>query len=228
MEILRSHTPDYDAGKALENLLQRCEKLPMLLLLSGGSALSILQNVSTDFFTDNLTLSVLDERCSEDASVRNLTQLRETNFYQAAVVSGVKDISPQQKIGITCVNLQKQWEGDLRLWRSSYPKGTVVAIMGIGVDGHTAGMFAGEEDFSGLAWTHFYQLSKDINKYTKRITITHTFLREVVDEVIVFAVGEGKNKVLEKIQQEDDVVDTLPAAIFCQLTSVRIFSAYYV
>lgn len=50
------------AGKALDKLLAEHKNLPILLVLSGGSALEILDEIKADVLSKNLTITMLDER----------------------------------------------------------------------------------------------------------------------------------------------------------------------
>lgn len=66
--------------------------------------------------------------------------------------------------------------------------------MGIGQDGHTAGIFPGDHgfDFDGDVWVVGYFVPKEVNQYQERVTVTNTYLQTEIAQAIVYAVGEEK------------------------------------
>lgn len=228
MEVIRSETPKEAAGKAFGEVLKSYADLPVLLMLSGGSAMSILDYVDESVLEPNMTLSVLDERCSSDPAVNNFLQLKETKFFEKAVAKGVQVISTEVQEEEGCLDVASRWEKNLLDWKIENPDGVIVATMGIGPDGHVAGIMPNinEVPFSGENIVVSYSVPPEVNKYTDRITVTYTFLRDYVDEGVAYAVGSEKQDIIKGLEEnpaEKDTV-TIPARVFNQMSAVKLYS----
>ena len=68
------------SGEALNKLLLENKDAPVLLLLSGGSSLSILDYVNTSSLGENLTITMLDERFSQEAEANNFCNSKNWTF----------------------------------------------------------------------------------------------------------------------------------------------------
>ena len=227
MEIIRSVTPQEDAGHALQNVLDQHRTQPILLMLSGGSAFSILEYVEEAVLGPHITLTVLDERYIKDPAVHNFTQLTCTPFFERCLARGVRNISTEILEGETGDEGAQEWENALRAWKGEYPDGVIIATMGIGADGHTAGIFAGEYavDFLGDAWVVSYHVSPKVSAYQDRITVTYTFLKTYVDEVIVYAEGKEKQNIISMLDTKTCERAQYPACILKEMHAVYVFSS---
>jgi 6-phosphogluconolactonase/glucosamine-6-phosphate isomerase/deaminase len=227
MEIIRSSYPAKEAGKKLASILAGNLKRPVLLMLSGGSAFEILDNIDTDVFVPNLTLSLLDERFSEETKVNNFSQLTLTLFFKSCVDKGAKFISTKVLEGESMEQLRERWNKSLQDWKKSYPDGLVIVTMGIGNDGHTAGIFSGDYgvDFNGGDWVVAYSVPKEVNEFTNRITVTNTFLKNEVDEAIVYAVGDRKREIIESLTSNSvSITKVIPASVMKDMRTVSFFT----
>jgi 6-phosphogluconolactonase/glucosamine-6-phosphate isomerase/deaminase len=224
MEVIKTATPKEVAGKALSELLLEHEAKPILLMLSAGSALSILDFVPVSGFAPHLTITVLDERYSTDKKVNNFAQLEATNFYNTALRAGVNFISTIVQEGESLDGLRLRFETALRTWKEKYKEGVVIATMGIGADGHTAGIFSGGYgvDFDGEAWVAGYSVPSTVHEYTDRVTVTKTFLRQEVTSAVVFAVGEEKKPHIQKILDGTCVLENLPSCVIREMREVKL------
>ncbi len=225
MEIIRTRNPQVEAGYALCDAIMRHKEHPILLMLSGGSAFEILAHVDIEALGPHITLSVLDERYSTDLHINNFSQLSLTDFFARATASGAQCILTE----ITEESSEEvavQWEVSLRVWKSVHPDGVVLATMGIGPDGHTAGIFprVPNVDFSGEPLVVAYTVPEGAHQYSERITTTFTFLTEWVDEAIVYAVGEEKKDVLIKLEKGESSPEEMPANIFHEMHSVKLYT----
>jgi 6-phosphogluconolactonase/glucosamine-6-phosphate isomerase/deaminase len=225
MEIIRGENAREEAGHALTTALVQNGDHPILLMLSGGSALQILDSVPNEVLGTHITLSVLDERYSTDPHVNNFAQLKTTDFFARATESGAQVISTEIT-NETPEETAVQWEVSLRVWKSVHPDGVVVATMGVGFDGHTAGIF-GEipgVNFSGESLVVAYSVPKEVHEYTERITTTFTFLTEWIHEAVVYAVGEEKKEVLTRLEKGVCTREEMPACIFHEMQSVKVYT----
>ena len=120
----------------------------------------------------------------------------------------------------------QKWEDALRAWKAEYSGGVISATMGIGADGHSAGIFAGEYavDFSDDAWVVLYHVPKEVHQYQDRITVTDTFLKTYVDKVIAYTEGKEKQNIISILDTKTCKRAQYPACILKEMHSVYVFS----
>lgn len=225
MEIIENATPQVDAGQALSDLLTQYVHTPVLLMVSGGSAFSLLEYVGEEVLDSRITLGVLDERLSVDPEVNNFAQLTHTAFYARALAQGVVTISTLVAPGDILEGVGERMRHALRAWRMAHPSGIVIATMGIGADGHTAGIFPiPSVDFDGGDIVVAYSVPVAMNPYTERITVTNTFLREQVAHAIVLAVGEEKRRVITQLKEGACENVSMSACVLRDMSSVTLYT----
>lgn len=203
MEYVSTDMPEKVAGERLTKYIRTHSDVPALLLFSGGSAFKLLRYVDVNALDERVTIGILDERCSDDPEVNNYLQLKSTAFFRDATGCGAHAISTE--VGqVSCDEAARRWEKDLQKWFMENQNGVCVATMGVGIDGHTAGIMPGVSgiDFSGASWVVSYQVSPEVNSYTKRITTTFTFLREKVDYALMYVEGENKREILASLKEK--------------------------
>lgn len=231
MEIYRQ--PDKksaaaEAGEYLNKLLTDSKAKPVLLMLSAGSALSVLDYVGKNALGQNLTVSMLDERFSQDPSVNNFEQLQKTNFYKDALEAEASFFGTLPRNKDTMQTLVQRWEKNLRNWRAENPKGIIIATLGMGADGHTAGIlpFADADDFQQLfenpAWITAYNAG-DKNPFKERTTASVTFLK-MVDIGLAFVCGAEKKAKLEDVVAKKGELNKLPALAWHEIKNLKIFT----
>ncbi|MEX0933526.1 MAG: 6-phosphogluconolactonase, partial [Candidatus Paceibacterota bacterium] len=200
---------------------------PILLMVSGGSAFQFLDFVERGVLGPHLTLTILDERFSTDPLVNNFAQLEQTSFYERCMERGVKTIVTKVVEGEDLYGLSERFQRALLLWKKEHPNGIVIATMGIGSDGHTAGIFPSESGarFTTEVWVLGYTVPKSVPEHSERITVTHTFLKEEVEEAIVYAVGPEKAALVERLENDGCDFFVFPACVFHHMRRVTLFSA---
>ena len=210
----------------LQNLFSSSSR-PVLVLLSGGSAFDLLRKIDIENFGKHITIGVLDERFSTDEKVNNFAQLTATEFYRRAQEKGVHFIDTRIKEGETLEGLVKRFEKALREWKEENPVGTVIITQGIGTDGHTAGImphFENPEMFDDPdIWVLGYD-AKEKLQHPLRVTVTFPFLRNIVDHSIVYAKGEEKKEIVEKIMAKQGSLAQIPALIIHEMKDVKIIT----
>jgi len=225
MEIIRTDNPASEAGKELSKIISDNYSSPILLLVSGGSAFSILQYCDTSLFEDNITIGVLDERYSNDPLINNYLQLKETLFFKVATSLGAHTIDSSINKGESISDVATRLEQTVKNWIDTHTGGKVFVTMGIGEDSHTAGIMPSvyplplDENKLVIA----YSFLKEVNQYTDRITFTFSFLRNHVDEAIVYAVGENKQQVIASLEETKSLQDS-PVHVLKEMNSVKIFT----
>jgi 6-phosphogluconolactonase/glucosamine-6-phosphate isomerase/deaminase len=214
------------AQKALQNLFRKHQNQPILFLISGGSAFSLLEDFDALLLSPDLTIAVLDERASADPNENNFAQLTTKDFYQKALNSTCNFIDTRLKDSETKEELAKRFESKLKDWKLENPTGICIATIGIGSDGHTAGIpvIPNEVLFNQLFinpthWVTSFnadEIGWD-NPYKNRVTITPLGLKELINEGIIFACGEDKKEMLARALNPDEIISKTPARILRDL-----------
>jgi len=200
----------YLAGVLLERLQQGQR---VLWLVSGGSAIDVavkvarkLQNIDLQ----NLTVTLADERFGPVGHTdSNWQQLQKMGFSLpgAQLVSVLKGMELQPTTTLFGATLGRLFNGaDYRL-----------ALLGIGADGHTAGILPGTAAVTAMGMATGY-----VTPQYKRVSMTLSALGQL-DEVVVYEMGEAKRAALELLKQDVPVAEQ-PAQAFKTVSKVTIFN----
>src|SRR3989344_1182404 len=216
-------------GEALNRLLMDAKDMPVLLLLSGGSSFSILDYVNTKALGENLTITMLDERFSQDKEANNFLQMQKLDFYARAQGADVNFIGTLPRPNENLDDMRARLEIGIKDWQKNNPAGKIFAVFGMGADGHTAGIFPYPEnsDFFSKNFenSHFISGYKAEGKHEHPERITGTFsLFKQVDEAILFVCGQDKKTALEKLLKGADQPHTLPAVGIYETKHFQIFT----
>jgi 6-phosphogluconolactonase/glucosamine-6-phosphate isomerase/deaminase len=212
-------------GEKISLHIQNRNDQPLLLMLSGGSAFSVLPFIVAESF-DGVTVSMLDERFEQGVN-NNFTQLEKIKWYQGVCENGGAFISTKVQVGDTKEMMADRFEKELRSWREENPEGQMIALFGMGVDGHTAGIFPYPEDpalYKKLFESERLVVAYDAegkNEFPERITTTHTLHRKIA-HAFVYIMGEEKRRSLEALISHPLPQNALPATIFYAMPDVII------
>lgn len=184
-------------------------------------------------FGKRATITVLDERWSEDSAISNFAHVAGTEFYKKAKGAGALSIDTRSQKGEELPALAARFDCALKEWRRTHPDGIVIATQGIGADGHTAGIFPHPENpaffqelFENPAqWVAAYDASGK-NPYPLRVTVTPPFLRNQVDLSLVFIVGEEKRLAFEKVMAPEGTLWEIPGRIIREMKEVHVFTDF--
>ncbi len=211
IEILRGENKSDLSKKALE-LLSKSVDSKTLLLLSGGSSPKFLyQLISKGEKLHPGAIALIDERFG--------IQMHENSNEKMIFETGLIDYINNEGIPffriLTSGTIEEQAYRYEKVIAELFKKFTrKVAIMGIGSDGHTAGikpelnydhkrLVVGYEDTNG--------------SFGKRITLTFEVLSQI-NEFIILAFGENKKEALTKMFKETDKQKN-PAVFYVQTTA---------
>lgn len=216
-----AETTAKEAGKYINDILTQYIEKPVLFLVAGGSATTVLDHINPEYLSPDLTVSTTDDRFSTELDINNFAILQSTSFYNNLVEADAFCISTEPFEEETIEQYRARFEKNIREWKQDFPKGTIVALYGMGADGHTGGMIPGllsKEEFDAefndgdrLVGT-FDAVTKnqaDKFEFPQRISTTIPFMRDWVDHAVFYITGENKKSALNKVLQiNDDVLST--------------------
>lgn len=211
MHIYTDQNPAAAAAAALANFVQQHPHETILCLYAGGSAFEIFTYI-TDADTKRRTIFMAgDERASGERTLNNYSQLDELLRERR---SDYRILDTSYKGTDTVVTYAKKISQLLTDHISTATR--VVAILGIGTDGHTAGIFPLEEKNFTDIYTHestYVPVHLEGLTIDSRASITpHTILTKV-DMVLGYAVGENKKPVIQKLIQTAEPIHSMPAQL---------------
>ncbi len=187
----------------------------VLFLSSGGSSFEVLNHIPGEALGKNLTIGVLDERHDPTNKNSNFAQLMESSFYEGAELAGCSFIDTTTRESQTAGELADFFEKSLRDWRMDHPGGVIIATIGIGRDGHIAGIMPFPENprrfdelFNSDRWVAAYNAGEK-SAHPARVTTTFAFI-SLIDRPYVFAAGREKRHILERLEEMADIAE-IPA-----------------
>lgn len=219
-----------NATQQLNTLLVEHSATPVLLLLSGGSALQLIDEIDLTSLSKTTMISVLDERIGSDEN-SNFYQLMQTVFYREAQKQGVQFFDVRAKEGENEKDAALRLQKMFRMLLKMMPTTTIIATVGVGPDGHTAGVmpYPDELDFftetfdTKNDWIVGYDAGTK-NSYPKRVTVSLSFLRDHIDYAIAYATGENKKESLQKLIAEEGSLAQTPARILREMKNVHLYT----
>jgi 6-phosphogluconolactonase/glucosamine-6-phosphate isomerase/deaminase len=210
------------ATAAVEQALRAAanEDQPVLLLLSGGSNLQVAAKVDKKLFTDTVTVMVLDERFSAEDDLNNSLQVK---------AAGLPVVETVPLAGESLAEFAARFEKIITDWQTEFPDGVIVATLGMGGDGHIAGISPFPEDED-----KFDSLFVDTNQLVvgyegnlspvERVTVTVNFLK-LIDVAIGYVVGDSKKSVLAAALNSEQKYHHLPFTVVNEMKSVQVMTA---
>jgi 6-phosphogluconolactonase/glucosamine-6-phosphate isomerase/deaminase len=233
MEIVSHNDKDALVKMASQKLFSFFEKYrerQILFLSSGGSALSLLELAPDANLGVNITITVLDERFTHRSEIQNFSSLCQSAFYNKSIMHGAQAINPLLNMEDGLKISAHKFEKNVRKWIAQNPDGIIFATLGIGRDGHTAGIMPFPEDedefnilFESQNWFVGYT-AKNKSELSKRMTASCTFLREKIDYAIAFVVGEEKRDAISKTLAKNGALKDTPARILHEMKKVELFT----
>ena len=221
-------------AKAICDLFLASSDRPITFFISGGSCLSLLSGITQELFSQNiqklnLTMLFGDERLEYENS--NERELKSVYAQDLSKLLSLKATFIPLPIRKTLEQASKSYEEVVvsLLENQNKKNGIVVTLLGMGLDGHIAGIFPLAEQ------RIFYPLYLDTPKIvvghpfgekplTNRITLTFPGLLKS-QEIIVFATGEEKTKMLKNALYDNPPLNENPALFFIQNnTKTQVFT----
>jgi 6-phosphogluconolactonase/glucosamine-6-phosphate isomerase/deaminase len=234
MEIVSCAEAEDTLPKTVERLngiLAREFGGPVLLLLAGGSSIALYDHIETQHLGSHITLAVTDERATSDAGANNFSRIAATRFFTNACERNCNYIDTRLGADENLDALAARFDGAVRQWFTDHPAGKCLAVLGVGADGHTAGILPHPWDRANFArlfenadrWTVGYDAGGK-SEHPLRVTVTCTFLRAKVDEAVVYAVGSAKARALKRLCGRKGHLADLPAWILREMRAATVFT----
>lgn len=226
--------PLREAGMALNRFLAERRKEDILILVPGGSAFSLINRVDPTFISAHTTIALLTERFAEDGVGLHLTRLKASPFWERALPKKVALIDPGIQAGEIPDKIAARFEQLLRAWHATHPKGIVIAILGIGADGHIAEIFPHPSEIAMASFLSLFETDAYACGYRSdkpedaekpyRVTVTNTYLRNKVDYAFAYVAGETKHPALAMVYNLQRKPVQIPACIIREMKHVDIYT----
>jgi 6-phosphogluconolactonase/glucosamine-6-phosphate isomerase/deaminase len=94
-----------------------------------------------------------------------------------------------------------------------------IGLFGMGADGHTAGILPNSPAVNAEGYASFYSTPQ-----FGRVTMTFDAIKNL-DEAVLYAVGEAKHKMLDKLEQDLELSEQ-PAQILKKINRLSIYNDY--
>lgn len=235
---MQVHTANNPA-KLLGDYLSECINThngDVICLLSGGSALAVMENInlhkSHQLYTEqNSTQSECrtifmmgDERWSRESEVNNSLQLQaqlSNHFVSKSLIETIPH--KNESLVDFATRIEKIFQEKI----STLQQIKIFMILGIGTDGHTAGIFPlPEQSFKQIYKTDAIYVPVHIKGLTidSRASFTPNWICNHVDTIFAYAVGDTKRTILNALLTETKTLHERPAEIIKMHKDAHIFT----
>ncbi|KXK25734.1 MAG: Glucosamine-6-phosphate deaminase [candidate division WS6 bacterium OLB20] len=208
MKFEVSRSPQIQAAQHLASLLETslAEHDHVLLLLAGGSAADVYNELPTyiDEHLDYTKLMVMmgDERWDTDPEHEHSdwVQFRNTSFYHFLRERGARLVDI-----LGGKSHQEEADAFNALLEEALASGYfVISMLGIGTDGHTAGILPAENPaFADTFFVDELAVAHELDTiHPRRITITPAMIKQA-DAVFCYVRGEKKARIISDLAKLD-------------------------
>lgn len=237
--------PDQAAGEYINNIIHEHHG-DIVCLLSGGSALDIIKYIDPNkncFHQDchevanqsqqpinclknecRTIFMMGDERVSGKGDINNYLQLvaryPEHPVIKETINTTALENETEKDFAIRIENIFLQTLIELK-----NPK--IIFILGVGADGHTAGIFPLDEVSFRRAYQDdltYVPVKLDGLKIDSRASFTPSWILNNADELIGYVVGASKKEILSKLNSETKKINERPAELLNLHKRVHIFT----
>lgn len=213
-------------GREISTEINAKDGFPTLLLLSGGSCLSVLPHIK-DVSFNGVTAVVLDERFDQTNENNNFSQIENLPWSGYFLENGGTFISTKVLEADTQQSLAERFEVQIENWITKNPNGRMIALFGMGSDGHTAGIFPFPENkklfedmFDGKSMIASYDANGK-NKFSKRITTTNILFGRI-DSGFAYIFGDDKKAALDDFRKGVKEANELPVSFLKNVKKIKI------
>jgi 6-phosphogluconolactonase/glucosamine-6-phosphate isomerase/deaminase len=216
MEFIRSRDGSEGTKALTKRLITELKKnQPVLWLVSGGSNIKASVEVMKalpDELTKDLAIFLSDERYGEVGHIHsNAKQLLDAGFLPKQALF-VPTLAP----GFSLEETKQRYEQAIQ--RAFEHAKVIISQLGIGADGHIAGILPHSEAAHADGWVAAYET----HEHT-RVTLTFHALKHITaDYSLVF--GEEKKHALEQLRDESLSLADEPSQILKELSEAYVYN----
>ena len=225
-ELIITNTPAQEAGEQINSIIQE-HTGDVICLLSGGSALDVVEHIrpGKKCFHETCKQAVCeksecrtifmlgDERGSREPETNNYLQLL-SRYPDHPILEHLIDTVPNVNESLKDFSIRIEENFFSILTALQNPK--IIYVLGVGTDGHTAGIFPGESGwFRKTYQDDLTYVPITLHRLTidSRASFTPTWILHNVDELIGYVVGAHKQEILTQLNTEDKQLNERPAEI---------------
>jgi 6-phosphogluconolactonase/glucosamine-6-phosphate isomerase/deaminase len=222
MQIIVVDTLQKGIEKAKEILYGEIDSTTVLFLSGGLTPKPFYEVFAREQIIKPAAVGIVDERFGQPMHDHsNELMIKQTGLLDYFTLQKIPFYSMLQN-GKSREDMAEVYDQQVRDLFFKFPKS--VAILGIGIDGHIAGIVPNRKAMSGIKdYFHnplfnperkYLYISEfdDPKKYKERITMTFAGL-SLVDKVLVLVFGKEKQKILHKVFTEGNIAE-IPARFF--------------
>lgn len=200
------------ASEVISEILEKYSDFKTALFLSGGSTpKKLYEHIAAEKMIKAGALGQIDERYGEPSHKNsNESMIASTGLIEYFESLNIR-FYPILQTDVEVENDAQQYDEALRFILKYFPKS--VGILGIGEDGHTAGIPAIPEIVTKMQEDHSSLVDYyEAEKYGARITMNFAAL-SMLDLIIILVLGQEKREILSQMFKEGSIED-LPARFY--------------
>ena len=225
---ITSKKPERALAVDFEDFLKQHEAIPLLICVAGGSVLNeVLPVLNPHLLNQYSTVSVLDERYTDEEAGQNQFHFIKTPWFKTAVAQGAHTLAVPNGTVVSALEAARSFETQFLSWHRYALGGKVVVLGGVGADGHIAGLFPHSDDeCKGFCTNHLVEAYDFDNagEYKHRITPTFTWWRSFDPVTFIYMSGEEKRSALDAILSSEGEYNDTPARILRTLSECTIYT----
>lgn len=220
------HTTDSPAKLLGRELSEHINTHPsdVICLLSGGSALDVVEYIQVEKNECRTIFMMGDERWSREQTTNNTLQLQ-ARYPEHVVTKSLIETIPNESESLVdfATRIEKTFLEKVSLLTNV----KIFMVLGIGTDGHTAGIFPMDKE-------SFQETYRDDTTYVpvhvegltidSRASFTPHWILTHVDEIFAFVVGDSKHAILESLVHETKELHERPAELLKLHTQSHIYT----
>ena len=196
---------------AKTTLYEKCAKDTVLFLSGGETPKPLYKVLATEQRLKVGAVAMVDDRYSFHQQYSNEIMIKASGFLDFLDQQN-SAFYPILEFGFSREKTATQYEDTVSFLLNHFPKN--IAIMGIGEDGHTAGIPVGVPSSEMQIKNENYvaEFNSFLKEPKERVTLTFRAL-SMIDLLIVLAFGENKKAALERVFTSKDEAET-PACFY--------------